>query len=100
MTEIDLPLPAHATSSAVICAVERACGAAGLRASMKTTLASYPGSTHWHFKAGTDRGTLECTWWPDGRGCGSVSKPAARATGSTPPLPNSYPRSNGRCDRR
>jgi hypothetical protein len=33
---------------------------------LKGTLASYPGSIHWHFKQAQPRGTLEITWWESG----------------------------------
>jgi hypothetical protein len=36
----------------------------GLAATMVTTLAGYPGCTHWHFKRGKQRGVLEATYWP------------------------------------
>ena len=39
----------------------------GLNATMRGTLKSYPGSTHWHIKRGRERGTLEVTWWPQCR---------------------------------
>jgi hypothetical protein len=47
--------------------VERCCLAAGLRVSLKATLAKYPGCVHWHFKRGDEPGTLEITVWPTGR---------------------------------
>ena len=43
--------------------VEAACAAEGLRLTLKDTLAKYPGCVHWHFQKGTQRGTLEITWW-------------------------------------
>ena len=47
--------------------VEKACSRNGLKQTLLTTLKSYPGSTHWHYKKGTARGTLEITWWPKKR---------------------------------
>jgi hypothetical protein len=44
--------------------VEECCARAGLRASMKGDLKSYPGSIHWHFQRPGHRGTLEATLWP------------------------------------
>ncbi len=44
--------------------VTEICLAAGLRVTLKSTLAAYPGSVHWHLKQGSARGTLEITWWP------------------------------------
>jgi hypothetical protein len=34
---------------------------------MEASLASYPGSTHWHIKLGKEKGTLELTTWPPKR---------------------------------
>lgn len=36
----------------------------GLAATMKGSLKSYPGCTHWHCKRGNEPGTLEITLWP------------------------------------
>jgi hypothetical protein len=47
--------------------VEACVAAAGLRVTLKTTLAQYPGSVHWHVKQGRERGILEMTWWPQER---------------------------------
>jgi hypothetical protein len=44
--------------------IETVSRAHGLSVTMKATLAKYPGSIHWHFKKGRDRGTLEVTLWP------------------------------------
>lgn len=45
-------------------AVEEACGAAGLTATSTGTLKTYPGSVHWHYRSGKERGVLEITHWP------------------------------------
>jgi hypothetical protein len=45
-------------------AIESACSAEGLEIGMKGTLASFPGSTHWHFRRPGERGTLEITLFP------------------------------------
>jgi hypothetical protein len=47
--------------------IESACTAEGLQLGMKGTLASFPGSTHWHFKRPRERGTLEITSFPRDR---------------------------------
>lgn len=47
--------------------VEDICREYGLVQTFRTTLRSYPGSTHWHFKQGKERGTLEITFWPKQR---------------------------------
>jgi hypothetical protein len=36
----------------------------GLSIRMKTSLAKFPGSIHWHLKKGRERGTLEVTLLP------------------------------------
>ncbi|MDQ3457702.1 MAG: hypothetical protein M3498_00130 [Deinococcota bacterium] len=46
-------------------AIEEAARALGLVTTQVTTLAKYPGSVHWHFKRGRERGTLEATYWPE-----------------------------------
>ena len=66
MTEEDIPLPDAVASAAVPEIVERACADAGLILTRKSTLASFAGCVHWHFKKGKERGTLEVTWWERG----------------------------------
>jgi hypothetical protein len=39
----------------------------GLSIRMKTSLAKFPGSVHWHLKKGRERGTLEVTLLPAGQ---------------------------------
>lgn len=31
---------------------------------LESSLAKFPGSTHWHLRRGGATGTLEVTWWP------------------------------------
>jgi hypothetical protein len=64
MLEVEIPLPPNAKPTAIIKAVEQASMGEGLAAAHKGTLATYPGCTHWHYKKGKERGTLEITWWP------------------------------------
>src|SRR5262249_30603594 len=45
-------------------AVDSALKRSGLRIVSRGRLKTYPGSTHWHFRNGEQRGTLELTWWP------------------------------------
>jgi len=47
--------------------VEEVCRANQLQITLKTTLAGYPGSIHWHLKQGRKRGALELTVWPQQR---------------------------------
>ena len=66
MIELDVPVPAGAGAhlAHIEQAVETSCAAAGLRRTLKGTLASYPGCVHWHYAQPSARGTLEITWWP------------------------------------
>jgi hypothetical protein len=64
MIEIEVALPDTADDESVVAAVEEAAGHEELSVTMKGRLASYSGSTHWHFKRGKERGTLEATYWP------------------------------------
>jgi hypothetical protein len=59
---IDLTAPLEAQAVGEV--VEAAAAAEGLSVTLKGTLAGYPGCTHWHFKRGRERGTLEATFWP------------------------------------
>ncbi len=64
MIELDVMVPAGADLAHIEHTVETACADAGLRNTLKGTLASYPDSVHWHYAHGRERGTLEITWWP------------------------------------
>ncbi|WP_018467659.1 hypothetical protein [Calidithermus timidus] len=61
---LDISLPSILTLMAVWAAVEQAARELGLTITLRTTLAQYPGSTHWHFKQGRTRGIVEATYWP------------------------------------
>lgn len=63
MVEIEIHIPAQASSASIPRRIEQACAAEGLRLTLKDTLAGYPGCVHWHYKKGKERGTLEITWW-------------------------------------
>jgi len=63
MLEVQVALPPPAKNLEVEMLVETACAAEGLRQTLKGPLAKYPGSVHWHFKKGKQRGTLEITLW-------------------------------------
>ena len=63
MIEVELQIPANASSEHVVEVVEQVCISHGLTCTQKGTLASYMGCTHWHFKLGKQKGTLEITWW-------------------------------------
>jgi|SRR5215207_5388237 len=63
MIEVELPVHPSVRSEHIIEVVENVCISHDLICARKGTLASYPGSIHWHFKMGTQKGTLEITWW-------------------------------------
>jgi len=63
MLEVEVFVPLAADLSTMGSVVEATCAAEDLRLALKDTLAKYPGSVHWHFKRGAERGTLEITWW-------------------------------------
>src|SRR5688572_17762825 len=63
MREIDVQLIENADLDAAQTLVERLCAEDGLRLTLKGTLAKYPGSVHWHYRRGRERGTLEITLW-------------------------------------
>jgi hypothetical protein len=63
MLEVPVAISAQANLSKMERIVEASCAADGLRLTLKTTLAKYPGSVHWHFKSGDRSGTLEITLW-------------------------------------
>ena len=63
MLEVELQIPDSTESEAVLRIVEQVCASNELTCSLKGTLVSYPGSIHWHFKQGKQKGTLEITWW-------------------------------------
>jgi hypothetical protein len=63
MQEYPIPL-GFACEIRVESLIEEAASRAGLQATMKSTLAEYPGCIHWHFKRGVERGVLEATYWP------------------------------------
>jgi hypothetical protein len=62
MTDLEVDL-SHA-SGALEKKIESLSNALGLSVTLKTTSAKFPGSIHWHFKKGRERGTLEATLWP------------------------------------
>jgi hypothetical protein len=66
MKEVAVILPANKPMPTVA-ALERVLKQAGLRVTLRGTLAGYPGCTHWHLKNGRERGVLELTYWPGGK---------------------------------
>ena len=66
MIEVELQIPDSLETESVIRVVEQVCAANELTCRLKGTLVSYPGSIHWHFKRGRQKGTLEISWWESG----------------------------------
>jgi hypothetical protein len=67
MIKTEVKLPASIDLKPVEGLVQETCRARGLNITVKTSLVSYPGSVHWHFRKGAARGTLEVTFWESGR---------------------------------
>ena len=65
MTEIDLAIPEHTTRERAAALVIQAARDLDLNITLTSTLASYPGSSHWHFKMPGQKGVLELTWSPN-----------------------------------
>jgi len=63
MIEVELQIPDGVEVQAVVRVVEQVCLSNELTCSSKGSLVGYPGSIHWHFKRGKQKGTLEITWW-------------------------------------
>ena len=84
MQNLEVELPAGIDFRLVDGIVEKTCKARGLGVMVKTSLSSYPGSIHWHFHRGAERGTLEVTCWEEEGGSGSRSTPTVRAPGRLP----------------
>lgn len=62
--EIAIRVPEGVRPDKIVSAVDRTIIDLGLIVTMRGSLKSFPGSTHWHLKRGRGRGTLEATWWP------------------------------------
>jgi hypothetical protein len=82
MQDLEVKIPISADLSNVEVLVERICRSRGLQTQVKKPAASHRGSTHWHFKKGTEKGTLEVTYWPQERRLW-VSVHANRSSGWT-----------------
>lgn len=64
MREIEFRTPQAFDPKKAKAILERAFDKVGLKVTLKTELAGYPGCTHWHLKRGREEGTLEVTMWP------------------------------------
>ena len=67
LRKITIPLTTKPDGIAIERAIDDAVGECGLRIVLRTSLATFPGCTHWHVKRGRDSGTLEITFWPEQR---------------------------------
>ena len=67
MQEVEFQVPGGCDLANAENLIEHVCAALDLRPVMKSTLASYPGSVHWHYKRGKEKGTLELTVAPGSR---------------------------------
>ena len=63
MIDVELQTPESLDTNVLARVVEDVCAANHLICTLKGTLAGYPGSIHWHFKKGMQKGVLEITWW-------------------------------------
>jgi hypothetical protein len=63
MLEAELNVPDGTSTDAVVRIIEHVCTANHLICTLKGSLVGYPGSVHWHFKKGIQKGILEVTWW-------------------------------------
>jgi len=61
MTAEEMAVPVGMSLSNAARQIEEAIEGAGLRVSLRGTLAQYPGSLHWHLKRGKESRTLEIT---------------------------------------
>ena len=61
MQQIEFHVPPKRDLASADLLIERVCATHGLQAAMKGTLATYPGSVHWHYKKPQENGTLELT---------------------------------------
>ncbi len=67
MTEIEIQWPEDVPVANMVTNIEACCSAISLTQTLRGTLGKYPGCTHWHYKSGKAKGTLEITVWPNQR---------------------------------
>jgi hypothetical protein len=61
MREVEFAVPKNCDLRKADKLVEEICARRGLQLAMKGTVATYPGSIHWHYKQPKQKGTLELT---------------------------------------
>ena len=64
MVQQEISLPPIPSPDRVIAAVNGCLAKSELTVSLRDTLRTFPGSTHWHAKRAGQRGVLEITFWP------------------------------------
>jgi hypothetical protein len=67
MIEIELTVPSDCDFGPVASRIDRIISNSQLRITLRGSLASYPGCTHWHTKMENHKGTLEITSFPRDR---------------------------------
>src|SRR6476469_9389360 len=65
MRELDIPISDWSDPCSIAAHVEQVLERRDLLLTMKGTLKTFPGCTHWHYKLGREPGTLELTLWPE-----------------------------------
>jgi hypothetical protein len=68
MEEIEVAVNPAGREEQLAALIEEAAAHYGLQIRMRGTLRTFPGSRHWHFQKPGERGTLEVTLWPAGKG--------------------------------
>jgi len=61
MREVEFAVPKNCDVRKSPRLIEEVCARRGLQLAMKGSLATYPGSVHWHYKKQNQKGTLELT---------------------------------------
>jgi hypothetical protein len=67
MQEIEFEWTESLTGEKAVAVIDNCLADFDLTVTLRDTLRSYPGCTHWHAKFGRERGILEATCWPAGR---------------------------------
>lgn len=64
MREVEIVLTPLSDLAGIERSIDQAIADAGLRVTLRASLAKFPGCIHWHVKQGSEPGTLEITFWP------------------------------------
>ena len=87
MHEIEFTEPSKCELARADGVIEKVCGERGLEIAKKGTLASFPGSTHWHFRKPGVKGTLEITMFAPERRVWAQVQDGRKATWIEEELP-------------